>query len=68
MERARVAGTKTWEIMISYFISEGFVLILQTCTCLVTVTQVFHVKIVGSIWLAFALVALNGIAGISLGS
>lgn len=67
MTRARVAGTHPWEILISYFLTEGAVLVLQTVLCLFIFLSVFSVQIVGSIYLAFALVVFNGFAGISLG-
>jgi hypothetical protein len=67
MERARCAGVVTFEILTSYFITEGTVLIIQTSFCLLIFVTVFNVTIVGSTALAFALVALNGFAGISLG-
>jgi hypothetical protein len=67
MERARIAGTQTWEIMLSYFATEGTILFGQTCLSFLILTSVFKIPIVGSTSLAFSLVILNGFAGLSLG-
>jgi len=67
MERARVAGAQTWEIMASYFVTECVILCLQTTVSCLNLLYVFEISIVGSPALAVSLLLLNGLAGISLG-
>ncbi|OXA50402.1 ABC transporter G family member 23 [Folsomia candida] len=67
LERARVAGTQTWEIMLSYFATEGIVLCMQTLASFLILIFIFKITIVGSSYLAVLLILLNGFAGISLG-
>jgi ABC-type multidrug transport system permease subunit len=68
MERARVAGVKTWEILASFFMTEGTILLLQCALGLFVISTLFGIQVHGSLPLAFALCFLVGLAGISFGN
>jgi ABC-type multidrug transport system permease subunit len=68
MERARVSGTQTWEIILSYFVTEGLIVIFQVVGLFLILHLVFGIETVGSLPLSFSIVVLTGFSGISLGN
>jgi len=67
LERALVAGVRTWEIMTAYFVTEGIVLLIQAGLSFSIVTVLFGIQIQGSTALAIALTILMGLCGVSMG-
>jgi len=67
LERTMVAGVTTLEIMISHFVTQFVLMILQALSSFTLVFLWFQLETVGSMGLAFSLTLLMGIVGISFG-
>lgn len=67
LERARVAGVHTSEIMVSYFVVEGLVLILKLALSLTIICVAFGFEVKGSLPLLICIYMLMGIGGVSAG-
>ncbi|CAL8136360.1 unnamed protein product [Orchesella dallaii] len=67
LARCFVAGAQTWEIFISYFLTEFWSLFAQGILIFMVTLVIAGIKIVGSIWLAFTLLILSGFCGSSFG-
>jgi len=65
--RTKVAGVTDLEIMISHFLTQFVLLICQSLISYGIMISVFHIKVHGSIFLAFGMGLLIGISGISCG-
>ena len=67
VHRTIVAGVKKLEIMLAHLVTQFSVLIVQTTIAFLAMFLLFSIPHLGSIPLAFVLVTLNGVAGMSLG-
>ena len=67
LSRTLVAGVTTIEIMLSHFITQFGVVLVQAIIAFVIMFVVFDIPRIGSPVLAFALTILGSIAGMSLG-
>jgi len=67
MERALVAGVKTWEIMLAFLVTDGVILLIQQVVCFIIVTFGFQTVVHGSLITACALLTMMGVTGVSLG-
>lgn len=67
LERARVAGVNTSEIMLSYFVTDGAILITQLTISLMILIILFGFEVKGSMFLLVLQYWLMGLGGISAG-
>ncbi|ODN04358.1 ABC transporter G family member 23 [Orchesella cincta] len=63
----QVAGLKFKEVMASYMVTQGSIIIAQTAVCYAMVWFVYDFRVVGSMSLFFGVVLLCGICGASVG-
>jgi hypothetical protein len=62
-----VAGATTTDIMIAFFLTEGFLIVVQTFISYGVVIFVFQWDIKGSVIAYFTITILTGVAGLSFG-
>lgn len=62
-----MSGVRTVEILVSYFITEGIVLVVQTLLIFLIITQMFTIEFNGPIYWGIILSLLIGFCGLSLG-
>lgn len=67
MDRARVAGLTTFELMITYAITQGTVVIGQIIICTVSLKLGFNFEIVGSTLIYIGITFLLGMCGQAFG-
>ncbi|ODM96686.1 ABC transporter G family member 20 [Orchesella cincta] len=67
LDRGLVSGVRTVEILVSYFITEGIVLVVQTLLIFLIITQLFTIEFNGPIYWGIILSLLIGFCGLSLG-
>jgi hypothetical protein len=67
LHRAMVAGVLKVEIMVAHSATHFLVLVVQTSIAFMVMFLVFDIPQLGSLPLAYALVLLNGVAGMALG-
>ncbi len=67
VERSRSAGVKPYQIILAYVISQIGVLIIQTLFRLLIAFYVFNIPLRGSFMVAYFLIILQGICGMSFG-
>ncbi|CAL8123136.1 unnamed protein product [Orchesella dallaii] len=67
LDRARVAGLRFKEVMASYMVTQGSIIIGQTIVCYAMVWTIYEFNVMGSMSLFFAVVLLCGVCGASLG-
>jgi len=68
MERTKVAGVTDVELLISHFLTQFVLLLLQSLLSFAIMISVFQIKVHGSIVLAFTMGILIGVSGISFGT
>jgi len=66
--RGRVAGVTHVEIMISHLCIHFVVVLIQSIFAFLVMFLIFNIPGLGSIPLAYAIVVLNGVTGMSLGN
>ena len=67
LQRLQVTPLTDGELVMGYALAFSIIAIIQTAIVLVTITVVFDVMMVGSVWLAFVVVAVLSIMSLSLG-
>lgn len=67
MERTKVAGVTDLELMISHFVTQSVVLLIQSILSYVIMISVFKIRVQGSILLAYLIGLAVGVSGISFG-
>ncbi|CAF2587733.1 unnamed protein product [Rotaria sp. Silwood2] len=67
LERSWIAGVTTIEVMLSHIIVKFFIQFIQIMLLLIFADFIFKVEIKGSIFLAMALIFMQGICGMSYG-
>ncbi len=68
LHRSLIAGVTTMEIMVSHFIPQLFVVIVQAILAFIIMFVVFQTPQVGSPVLAFFLVLLSSVSGMTMGN
>jgi len=68
MERTKVAGVTDLELLISHFLTQVVLLVSQSILSFAIMISVFKIQVHGSIFLAYQMGVLIGIAGISFGN
>jgi ABC-2 type transport system permease protein len=67
LERLQVTPLRESELVLGYALAFSIIAVIQTVILLVVIVQVFNIMIVGSIFLAFLVIALLAILSLSLG-
>jgi len=67
-DRTKVAGVTTFEIMLSHFIPQAGLILVQAAIAFAIMFLAFEIHHVGSIPLAFCLTVWAGTAGVLLGN
>jgi ABC-2 type transport system permease protein len=67
LERAQVAGVKTYEVLLAFLLSEGSVLVIQTSLSYLVMRYVLGIEVKGSVFLLLSLIFLVGLSGLSMG-
>ncbi|CAL8085041.1 unnamed protein product [Orchesella dallaii] len=65
--RSFVQGAQPWEICVAYLLSEFWVLMAQAILVFIVAVPIGGLEFAGSIWLALALLLLNGYCGSAFG-
>ncbi|CAG9819084.1 unnamed protein product [Phaedon cochleariae] len=66
-DRSIIAGVKTIEIIITHFIIQGSLAIIQTIGMLAIVYGFYQHNYIGNMWLMFFIMYVDGICGMSFG-
>jgi ABC-2 type transport system permease protein len=67
LERLQVTPLRESELVMGYTLAFSIIAVLQTAILLAVIVEVFNVMVVGSIFLAFLVIALLAILSLSLG-
>ncbi len=67
LQRLRVTPLTESELVMGYALAFSIIAIIQTAIVLVTITLIFNIMMAGSVWLAFAVIAVLSIMSLSLG-
>jgi len=67
LERLQVTPLRESELVLGYALAFSIIAILQTVILLVVMVQVFNIMIVGSVFLAFLVIAMLAVLSLSLG-
>ncbi|OXA59297.1 ABC transporter G family member 20 isoform X2 [Folsomia candida] len=67
LERSMVAGVQSWEVMASFFVTEGIVLVIQCIFSFSIIIYLFNIEILGSTSLAIGITFMMGLGGVSMG-
>jgi len=67
IHRTKVAGVTTVEIMLSHFIPQLGVILIQSACAFLIMFVMYDIPHEGSLWLAYSVVIWSGIGGIGLG-
>ncbi|XP_021950773.1 ABC transporter G family member 23 isoform X2 [Folsomia candida] len=67
LDRSMVAGIKMTDLLSAFFVTEGFLIIVQTLIAYVLVLYIFQMEIKGSVVGFLLITILTGAAGLSLG-
>jgi len=62
-DRARAAGLRFKEVICSYMITQGSIIIVQTVVCYFMVWIVYDFRVLGNMPLFFAVILLCGLCG-----
>jgi ABC-type multidrug transport system permease subunit len=68
LDRSRVAGVTTFDVLLAFMVTEGSVIIFQTLISLFLLIVCFGLVVQGSTTLFMLICLLTGIAGLSLGN
>jgi ABC-type multidrug transport system permease subunit len=64
LERSTIAGVKALELIISHLIIHIVILIIQIILVLICIFVVFELPLIGSIYLVFAIIFIQGLCGL----
>ncbi|OXA49624.1 ABC transporter G family member 20 [Folsomia candida] len=67
LERSMVAGVQSWEIMTSFLVTEGIVLVIQCFFSFFMIIYIFEIEILGSLTLSVLITFMMGLGGVSMG-
>lgn len=66
-DRSIVAGVTVTEIMLTHFLTQFFLIILQVVECIVIIFVIFQYETIGSMYLIIFMTILQGLSGMCFG-
>lgn len=66
-DRSIVAGVTATEIMLTHFITQFILLIIQVIECIVIIFVIFRYESIGSMYLIIFMTVLQGLSGMCFG-